>query len=65
MNYVLFDARAALGDPDDATVLLAGSAEECCEAANTGEYGEGCVVANQNSEIMWAWFHTGKWVPIK
>lgn len=60
--YVLMDGRAA-SDPDDATVLITGTAKECCDAANEGDYGEGCMVCNLQSEVMWKWFSTGTWIP--
>jgi hypothetical protein len=62
-EYVLLDARGAT-DPDSAIVLITGTAEECCEAANDGDYGEGCVVAKlETMEVMWEWFAEGEWIP--
>ena len=60
-TYLLLDSRGAF-DSDDAMVLLAGSAKECCEEANKNTYGQGCVVTNQKGEVMWEWFATGKWM---
>ena len=40
--WVLLDGRAAL-EPERACALLVGMREECEEARDAGEYGEGCV----------------------
>lgn len=59
--YLLMDARVAF-EPDRATVMLSGSAKECCQAANNGEYGTDCVVCGSDGEPVWEWLATGKWV---
>ena len=69
-DYFLLDPRAAgnledIADLDNCTILLIGSAREVCEAANAGEYGEGCLVAKPNGKIMWGWLGNklSKWLP--
>jgi hypothetical protein len=63
-TYVLLDGRAAF-DEGEGEVMLSGSAKECCDAANNDEYGKGCVVADLNSNVMWEWFSSGRWIPSK
>ena len=63
MDYLLMDGRASY-DTDAATVLLCGAAQECCNAANSGEFGDGCIVVDpKDLEPVWEWFATGKWIP--
>ncbi len=65
MMYLLMDARAA-SDPDKAIVIDTGTAEDMCRAANRGDFGDGCVVADEHEEVQWAWFASGKWkAPVK
>lgn len=54
-DFVLLDPRGAY-DSDRATILLVGTAKEICHAANTNEYGDGCIVADEHLEPMWEWF---------
>jgi hypothetical protein len=74
--YFLLDSRAgtlALNAPDarlttmdddvERYVLLAGTAKECCDAANDGSYGDLCVVANSDFVIMWEWCKDKGWKP--
>lgn len=66
--YVLLDSRAGVTLADEidykgSMVVLAGTAKECCDAANRKDYGDGCVVATPKGIIMWEWYSTGKWVP--
>ena len=42
-------------------ILLSGTAEEVCESANNGEYGELCVVADSKGQIMWEWNGDNGW----
>lgn len=42
-----------LSDPSSGTVLTTGTCGECCHAANTKEFGEGCVVAGADGSIAW------------
>ena len=63
MNYFLLDARAGeLAATNDGKletedngkyVLLVGSLKECCKEANKGDYGENCVVSDENYNILW------------
>ena len=42
--------------------LMCGSAAECCEAANSGDFGEDCIVVDPDDlEPVWEWFATGRW----
>lgn len=42
------------------------SAKEICHFANNNEYGDNCVVANQEGIIQWQWFDdNGKWKVLK
>lgn len=62
-TYILLDARAGMADDFFAgAVMLTGSAQECCTAANKEEYGSNCVVSD-GDEILWHWFSSGKWEP--
>lgn len=67
--YILLDARAGIAGLDSdvdvtahASIMLTGTAVECCDSANRNEYGEGCVVADMNGEIQWSWNASGRWV---
>jgi len=67
MDYFLLDSRAAfasLNDDEikDSSILLCGTAKECCQEANEGNYGDGCVVSDDKLNIKWEWFKTGKWI---
>lgn len=42
-------------------ILLSGTAEEICDNANNGEYGELCVVADSKGKIMWEWNEESGW----
>jgi hypothetical protein len=72
MKYFLLDARAgelsAFNDGKLETrdngkyVLLVDSLKECCKAANNGEYGEHCVVSDENYKILWELYNEyGHW----
>lgn len=61
--FILLDERAGITmNEDRGAVMLSGTAKECCNAANNGDYGEGCVVADE-SGIRWDMFASGKWEP--
>jgi len=61
-DYFLMDGRASY-DTDAAVVILVGSAQECCESANSGEFGGDCIVVDPDDlEPVWEWFATGKWI---
>ncbi len=60
-RYAVMDGRAAY-DTDAATVLVIGSAAECCRYANTGQYGADAVVVDLNTmEPCWEWRGPKKW----
>lgn len=60
-SYVLMDGRAVV-DVDKASVMVAGSAQECCDAANSGDYGGGCIVVDpETNEPVWEWFANERW----
>ena len=61
-TWLLMDMRAAY-DPGAAAVLLAGTCEECCAAANRGDYGPGCVVVGPDGEPAWELNADGDWRP--
>jgi len=64
-NYYLLDSRAgALALENDGVldvykhdcvryILLIGTLKECCKYANSGNYGDLCVVSNYKFEIPW------------
>ncbi len=57
-RYYLMDPRATY-DPDDASIVDAGSAEEMCRAAN--EWGNGFVVVDGDSVVLWDWHTRRGW----
>ena len=66
-DYVLLDARAGCTladqvDIDDFTILLIGSPKEICEAANSEEYGKGCIPSDLEGNIPWEWNAAGTWM---
>lgn len=65
-QYFLCDERYGLGKDYKSSMLqLIDTAEECCNAANNGDYGLNSVVVDPDGmEIIFEWLHTGKWVPI-
>jgi len=42
-------------------ILVTDSAKKCCSYANKGDYGDCCVIANNNGIIMWEWFNNDQW----
>ncbi len=60
--WTLMDGRA-LEDVDRAAVLMVGTCAECCEAANAGDFGKGCAVADPGGAVAWHLFATGRWDP--
>jgi len=65
-QYFICDERYGFGQEfKDSMIILLDTAEECCKAVNKKTYGGSCVIVEPHSlEIMWEWFHTGKWIPI-
>lgn len=72
MSYFLLDARAGelaafnegkLDTGDNGKyVLLVDSLKECCKAANNGDYGEHCIVSDENYTILWELYNDhGHW----
>jgi hypothetical protein len=72
MNYFLLDARAgALAANNDGKletedngkyIVLVGTLKECCTAANKKEYGDHCVVSDENYNIPWELYtQSGHW----
>lgn len=62
-RYAVMDGRACV-DVDAAAVMVAGSAAECCAAANKKTYGGDCLVVDLNTmEVCWGWIASGRWVP--
>ena len=53
-DFLLLDPRGAY-DPE-AAILLIGTIKEIVEAANSGEYGDGCIVADKTLSPMWELF---------
>jgi hypothetical protein len=63
MSYYLLDSRAGMlavenngllkTEDNGKYILLAGTLRECCDAANSGEYGEHNVVSNDSFIIQW------------
>ena len=46
-------------------ILVGGYSNEICRYANEGDYGDDCVVANNDGIIMFEWFADEKWTPKK
>ena len=68
LEYFLLDARAGMSlsdriDIDDYTIFLIGSAQEVCAAADSEEFGKGCVVTDNLGNIQWEWIANkdGRW----
>lgn len=73
LDFYLLDSRAGLlsvetgqldlkkvhNDPGK-FVLFVGTADEVCEAATTGEYGDLCVVSDTDYVIRFDWAQDGK-----
>ena len=71
-QYYLLDSRAGalavenngkLETEDNGKyILLIGTLKECCKEANKGDYGEHCIVSDDNYEILWELYtQSGHW----
>lgn len=38
-------------------ILLIGTLKECCKEANKGDYGDNCVVCDENYNILWEMYN--------
>jgi hypothetical protein len=62
-RYAVMDGRAAY-DTDAASIIVIGSAVECCRYANSGNYGSDVVVVDLNTmEPCWEWRGPKYWAP--
>ena len=73
MKFYLLDSRAGglalnnkgILDTDDngKYIILVGTVKEMCKDANSGDYGDNCVVCDENYNILWHCVnHNGHWV---
>jgi hypothetical protein len=71
-QYYLLDSRAGMlaiendgvldTDDNGKYVLLVGTLKECCKEANKGDYGEHCIVSDNNYHILWELYtQSGHW----
>jgi len=71
-NYYLLDSRAGtLAAHNDGKLetedngkylLLTGTLKQCCKEANKGDYGDHCVVSDNNYNILWELYTpSGHW----
>ena len=77
--YLLLDSRAGMlaiagdtvnmEDVDDdwgRFILVAyANPKSICRDANSGDYGENCIVADTTGHIYWEWFDKDGWKPKK
>jgi len=73
--YWILDSRAGeicikheiddLSGHDWTKYILVGcdTGEEACDYANSGDYGNNCVVANRDGRVLFEWFVSSEWVP--
>ena len=53
-----------LNDLDDnwaRMIMSMGSGRDCCEEANSGMFGDMCVVCTEDGIIKWDWFVNDQW----
>jgi hypothetical protein len=73
-DYFLLDSRAEvialandgkLETPDNGKyILVVDSLKECCKSANRGDYGDGCLVSDDQFNILWELKNEhGHWIP--
>jgi hypothetical protein len=71
-QYYLLDNRAGMlaiendgvldTEDNGKYVLLVGTLKECCKEANKGDYGEHCIVSDDNYKILWELYTpSGHW----
>ena len=71
-NYYLLDSRAGIlaiendgkieTEDNGKYILLVDTLKECCKNANKKEYGEHCVVSDNNYNILWELYTpSGHW----
>jgi len=76
-QYLLLDSRAGslasgaattdltqLDDDWGRFILVVGNAKWICELANSGDYGDLCVVSTMEGNVLFEWFATGTWKPL-
>jgi len=72
MNYYVLDSRAGMitiqhegklvCDDPGKYILEVGTLKECCKSANREDYGEHCIVSDENFNIMWELYNKhGHW----